>query len=97
MRLTNYQHSKAAGGLRAEAVDRVQECGNAEGRWLFLDASRNPTRRSCDGPRPSLKPQERRRRIGPVAHFPGLGINLGERNVDGVTGLWHASSLAFLC
>ncbi len=34
--------------LTSEAVRRVRTCGNAECRWLFLDASKNHTRRWCD-------------------------------------------------
>jgi predicted RNA-binding Zn ribbon-like protein len=34
--------------LLSENVQRVRECGNPECRWLFLDASKNHTRRWCD-------------------------------------------------
>lgn len=34
--------------MTSEAVDRVRACGNAECRWLFLDTSKNHTRRWCD-------------------------------------------------
>src|SRR5580658_2269357 len=32
----------------SDAMDRVRECGNPECRWLFLDSSKNHTRRWCD-------------------------------------------------
>jgi predicted RNA-binding Zn ribbon-like protein len=38
----------AADLMTTEAVDRVRACGNPECRWLFLDTSRNHTRRWCD-------------------------------------------------
>jgi predicted RNA-binding Zn ribbon-like protein len=34
--------------MTSEAVDRVRACGNTECRWLFLDTSKNHTRRWCD-------------------------------------------------
>jgi predicted RNA-binding Zn ribbon-like protein len=34
--------------MTSEAVDRVRACGNPECRWLFLDTSKNHTRRWCD-------------------------------------------------
>jgi predicted RNA-binding Zn ribbon-like protein len=34
--------------LTSEAVHRVQACHNPECRWLFLDTSKNHTRRWCD-------------------------------------------------
>jgi predicted RNA-binding Zn ribbon-like protein len=34
--------------LTSDAVDRVRECDNPECRWLFLDTSKNHTRRWCD-------------------------------------------------
>ena len=34
--------------MTSEAVDRVRACDNAECRWLFLDTSKNHTRRWCD-------------------------------------------------
>jgi predicted RNA-binding Zn ribbon-like protein len=38
----------AADLLTSDAVERVRECDNPECRWLFLDTSRNHTRRWCD-------------------------------------------------
>jgi predicted RNA-binding Zn ribbon-like protein len=34
--------------MTSDAVDRVRECNNPECRWLFLDTSKNHTRRWCD-------------------------------------------------
>jgi predicted RNA-binding Zn ribbon-like protein len=34
--------------LTSESADSIRECANAECRWLFLDLSRNHTRRWCD-------------------------------------------------
>ena len=34
--------------LTSEAMDRVRQCDNSECRWLFLDTSKNHTRRWCD-------------------------------------------------
>jgi predicted RNA-binding Zn ribbon-like protein len=34
--------------MTSEAVQRVCECDSAECRWLFLDTSKNHTRRWCD-------------------------------------------------
>jgi predicted RNA-binding Zn ribbon-like protein len=34
--------------MTSESVDRVRACGNPECRWLFLDTSKNHTRRWCD-------------------------------------------------
>ena len=34
--------------MTSEAVDRVHACNNPECRWLFLDTSKNHTRRWCD-------------------------------------------------
>jgi predicted RNA-binding Zn ribbon-like protein len=34
--------------LTSDAVDRVRACDNPECRWLFLDTSKNHTRRWCD-------------------------------------------------
>jgi predicted RNA-binding Zn ribbon-like protein len=34
--------------MTSEAVDRVRACDNSECRWLFLDTSKNHTRRWCD-------------------------------------------------
>jgi predicted RNA-binding Zn ribbon-like protein len=34
--------------MTSEAVDRVRACDNTECRWLFLDTSKNHTRRWCD-------------------------------------------------
>lgn len=34
--------------LLSEAVERVRACGNPECRWLFLDTSKNHSRRWCD-------------------------------------------------
>jgi predicted RNA-binding Zn ribbon-like protein len=34
--------------LTSEAVERVRECDNPECRWLFIDTSKNHTRRWCD-------------------------------------------------
>jgi predicted RNA-binding Zn ribbon-like protein len=34
--------------MTSEAVDRVRACDNPECRWLFLDTSKNHTRRWCD-------------------------------------------------
>jgi predicted RNA-binding Zn ribbon-like protein len=38
----------AADLITSEAVQRVRTCDNAECRWLFLDTSKNHTRRWCD-------------------------------------------------
>ncbi len=38
----------AADLLTSEAVEWVRECDNAECRWLFLDTSKNHSRRWCD-------------------------------------------------
>jgi predicted RNA-binding Zn ribbon-like protein len=32
----------------SEQMHKLRECGNAECRWLFLDTSKNHTRRWCD-------------------------------------------------
>ena len=34
--------------MTSEAANRVRACGNPECRWLFLDTSKNHTRRWCD-------------------------------------------------
>jgi predicted RNA-binding Zn ribbon-like protein len=34
--------------MTSDAVDRVRACDNPECRWLFLDTSKNHTRRWCD-------------------------------------------------
>jgi predicted RNA-binding Zn ribbon-like protein len=34
--------------MTSEAAGRVRACGNPECRWLFLDTSKNHTRRWCD-------------------------------------------------
>lgn len=34
--------------MTSDAVDRVRACNNPECRWLFLDTSKNHTRRWCD-------------------------------------------------
>jgi predicted RNA-binding Zn ribbon-like protein len=34
--------------MLSAVVDRVRACGNPECRWLFLDTSKNHTRRWCD-------------------------------------------------
>jgi predicted RNA-binding Zn ribbon-like protein len=34
--------------MTSEVVDRVRACGNPECRWLFLDTSKNHTRRWCE-------------------------------------------------
>jgi predicted RNA-binding Zn ribbon-like protein len=34
--------------MTSEAVERVRACNNPECRWLFLDTSKNHTRRWCD-------------------------------------------------
>jgi predicted RNA-binding Zn ribbon-like protein len=34
--------------MTSDAMERVRECGNSECRWLFLDTSKNHTRRWCD-------------------------------------------------
>jgi predicted RNA-binding Zn ribbon-like protein len=34
--------------MTSEAVERVRACNNSECRWLFLDTSKNHTRRWCD-------------------------------------------------
>jgi len=34
--------------LTSDEMERVRACGNAECRWLFLDTSKNHTRRWCD-------------------------------------------------
>jgi predicted RNA-binding Zn ribbon-like protein len=38
----------AADLMTSEAVERVRACHNVECRWLFLDTSKNHTRRWCD-------------------------------------------------
>ncbi len=38
----------AADLMTSEAVARMRACDNAECRWLFLDTSKNHTRRWCD-------------------------------------------------
>jgi predicted RNA-binding Zn ribbon-like protein len=38
----------AADLMTSDAVDRVRACDNPECRWLFLDTSKNHTRRWCD-------------------------------------------------
>jgi predicted RNA-binding Zn ribbon-like protein len=38
----------AAELLRSEELTRVRECGSATCEWLFIDRSRNHTRRWCD-------------------------------------------------
>jgi predicted RNA-binding Zn ribbon-like protein len=38
----------AAQLLTSDEMERVRACGNAECRWLFLDTSKNHTRRWCD-------------------------------------------------
>ena len=38
----------AAHLMTSEDMQRVRACGNAECRWLFLDTSKNHTRRWCD-------------------------------------------------
>ncbi len=38
----------AADLMTSDAIDRVRACGNPECRWLFLDTSKNHTRRWCD-------------------------------------------------
>lgn len=41
--------SRAASGLLlSDIMERVRECGNPECRWLFVDTSKNHTRRWCD-------------------------------------------------
>lgn len=34
--------------MGSDAIEKLRECGNAECRWLFLDTSKNHTRRWCD-------------------------------------------------
>ncbi len=34
--------------MTSEQMHKLRECGNAECRWLFLDTSKNHTRRWCD-------------------------------------------------
>jgi len=34
--------------MTSEAVDQVRDCDNSECRWLFLDTSKNHSRRWCD-------------------------------------------------
>jgi predicted RNA-binding Zn ribbon-like protein len=34
--------------MTSDAVDRIRACDNLECRWLFLDTSKNHTRRWCD-------------------------------------------------
>ena len=34
--------------MTSDEMERVRACGNAECRWLFLDTSKNHTRRWCD-------------------------------------------------
>lgn len=34
--------------LSSETMSMIRECGNSECRWLFLDTSKNHTRRWCD-------------------------------------------------
>ena len=38
----------AAELMTSDDMDRVRACGNPECRWLFLDTSKNHTRRWCD-------------------------------------------------
>jgi len=38
----------AAELLTSDQMEKVRACGNAECRWLFLDTSKNHTRRWCD-------------------------------------------------
>lgn len=38
----------AADLMTSEAIHRVRDCGDPECRWLFLDTSKNHTRRWCD-------------------------------------------------
>jgi len=38
----------AADLLRSERLDRVKECGSATCSWMFIDESRNRSRRWCD-------------------------------------------------
>ena len=38
----------AAELMTSDEMERVRACGNAECRWLFLDTSKNHTRRWCD-------------------------------------------------
>ena len=38
----------AAGLFTSERADRVRECGNDECGWLFLDTSKNRSRKWCD-------------------------------------------------
>jgi len=38
----------AAELMTSDEIDWVRACGNAECRWLFLDTSKNHTRRWCD-------------------------------------------------
>jgi predicted RNA-binding Zn ribbon-like protein len=38
----------AAELVTSDEMERVRACGNAECRWLFLDTSKNHTRRWCD-------------------------------------------------
>jgi predicted RNA-binding Zn ribbon-like protein len=41
--------TRAASGLMvSEEVHKVRECGNPDCRWLFLDTTKNGTRRWCD-------------------------------------------------
>ena len=39
---------KVADLITSDGMHRLRECGNAECRWLFLDTSKNHTRRWCD-------------------------------------------------
>ncbi|MGA8085727.1 MAG: CGNR zinc finger domain-containing protein [Terracidiphilus sp.] len=39
---------RAAELVTSDEMERVRACGNAECRWLFLDTSKNHTRRWCD-------------------------------------------------
>jgi predicted RNA-binding Zn ribbon-like protein len=34
--------------MLSDAIEKVRDCDNAECRWLFLDTSKNHTRRWCD-------------------------------------------------
>jgi predicted RNA-binding Zn ribbon-like protein len=34
--------------MTSERLQALRECGNRECRWLFLDTSKNHTRRWCD-------------------------------------------------
>jgi predicted RNA-binding Zn ribbon-like protein len=58
----------AAELLTSETLSRVRECGGATCTWLFLDASRNRSRRWCSmescGNRAKARRHYRRRREG---------------------------------